>query len=105
MASSSGETLVLPAGAIPISVMTMNASTGGTNPTIDIGGTPAGGSNARMACSMKLIVTVKALLRALTARLQLLVVCQPIPPLRHGFRTGGTWTGILTYAMSNDGVE
>ena len=32
--SSSGETLVLPAGAIPISVMTMNASTGGTNPTI-----------------------------------------------------------------------
>ena len=37
--SSSGETLVLPAGAIPITtaIMTIGGATGGTNPTVDIG--------------------------------------------------------------------
>ena len=34
---ASGETLVLPAGAIPISIMTIGGATGGTNPTVDIG--------------------------------------------------------------------
>ena len=35
--AGSGQTLVLPAGAIPISIVTIGGATGGTNPTVDIG--------------------------------------------------------------------
>ena len=35
--ATSGEFLVLPKGAVPHSITTINASTGGTNPTVDIG--------------------------------------------------------------------
>ena len=35
--SSAGQTLTLPAGAIILSVQTVQAATGGTNPTIDLG--------------------------------------------------------------------
>jgi hypothetical protein len=35
--SSSGETFVLPTGAVPVSFMTIGGATGGTNPTVDIG--------------------------------------------------------------------
>ena len=51
--SSSGEThsLVLPAGAIPISIMTIGGATlaGGTNPTVDIGTS----ADDDLACSTK----------------------------------------------------
>jgi len=107
--SSSGETLVLPAGAIPISVMTMNASTGGTNPTIDIGGTPAGGSNDpdglfnEVDCDGK--GTIKGADGALAIAGGLTANTTVTAMNGSSAATGGTWTGILTYAMSNDGVE
>tara|TARA_B100002019_G_scaffold290084_1_gene307019 strand:+ start:857 stop:1333 length:477 start_codon:yes stop_codon:yes gene_type:complete len=107
--SSSGEDLVLPAGAIVISVMTMNASTGGTNPTIDIGGTPAGGSNDpdgifnEVDCDT--IGTIKGADGALCVAGGLTANTTVTAINGSSAATGGTWTGIITYAMANDGVE
>tara|TARA_R100000808_G_scaffold9248_1_gene25457 strand:- start:2345 stop:2821 length:477 start_codon:yes stop_codon:yes gene_type:complete len=107
--ATAGETLTLPAGAIIISVMTMNASTGGTNPTIDIGGTPTGGANDpdgifnEVDCDGK--GTIKGADGALCIAGGLAANTLVTAMKGSSAATGGTWTGIITYAMANDGVE
>ena len=102
--ATSGETLTLPAGAIPISIMVIGGSTGGSSPTVDIGtsadpdglfnevdadtkGTIAGADGAlAVAGGLAADATVTGMKGSSAA-------------------TGGTFTGILTYVMANDSVE
>lgn len=102
--SSAGETLTLPAGAVIMSVQTVGAAAGGTNPTIDLGTSadPDGIIN-------ELPVDVKG---EITGANGALVVAGGLAAnstvtanVGASAATSGTFTGILTYAMANDGVE
>jgi len=102
--SSAGQTLILPAGAIIMSVQTVGAGAGGTNPTIDLGSSadPDGIVN-------ELPVDVKG---EITGANGALVVAGGLAAsttvtanVGASAATSGTFTGILTYAMADDGTE
>jgi len=102
--SSAGETLTIPAGAVIMSVQTVGAAAGGTNPTIDLGTSadPDGIAN-------ELPVDVKG---EITGAAGALVVAGGLAAnstvtanVGASAATSGTFTGIITYAMANDGVE
>ena len=86
--SSSGETLVIPAGAIILSVQTIQAAAGIVNEApVDVKGEITGANGALIvAGGIAAQATVTAKVGASAA-------------------TSGTFVGALTYAMSNDGVE
>ena len=103
--ATSGETLTLPAGAIPISIMVIGGSTGGTNPTVDIGTSadPDGlfnevdadnSGNAIVGANGALVVAGGLAADATVTGMK-----------GSSAATGGTFTGILTYVMANNGVE
>jgi hypothetical protein len=102
--SSAGETLTLPAGAIVMSIQTVGAAAGGTNPTIDLGTSadPDGIAN-------ELPVDVKGEITgaggALIVAGGLAANAAVTANVGASAATSGTFTGILTYAMANDGVE
>ena len=102
--SSSGEDLVLPAGAIVISVMTIGGSTGGTNPTIDIG-TSADTDGLFNEVDADTKGTVKGADGALAVAGGLAADATVTAMKGASAATGGTYVGILTYVMANDGVE
>ena len=102
--ATAGETLVLPAGAIPISIMTIGGSTGGTNPTVDIG-TSADDDGLFNEVDADTKGTVKGADGALAVAGGLAADATVTGKVGASAATGGTFTGILTYAMSNDGVE
>jgi len=102
--SSSGEDLVLPAGAIPISIMTIGGSTGGTNPTVDIG-TSADDDGLFNEVDADTKGTVKGADGALAVAGGLAADATVTGKVGASAATGGTYTGILTYVMANNGVE
>lgn len=103
--ATSGETLTLPAGAIPISLAVLGGATGGTNPTVDIGTSAdpdglfnevdadttggdivgAGGALA-VAGGLAADATVTGMKGSSAA-------------------TGGTFTAVLTYVMAEAGAQ
>ena len=103
--ATSGETLTLPAGAIPIQLAILGGATGGTNPTVDIGTSadPDGlfnevdadnSGNAIVGANGALVVAGG------------LAADATVPGMKgSSAATGGTFTGILTYVMANNGVE
>lgn len=102
--SSAGQTLTLPAGAIILSVQTIQAAAGGTNPTIDLGTSadPDGIAN-------ELPVDVKG---EITGAAGALVVAGGLAAnatitanVGASAATSGTFVGALTYAMANNGAE
>ena len=103
--ATSGETLTLPAGAIPIQLAILGGATGGTNPTVDIGTSadPDGlfnevdadnSGNAIVGANGALVVAGGLAADATVTGI-----------VGSSAATGGTFTGILTYAMANNGVE
>ena len=102
--ASSGETLVLPAGAIPISIMTIGGATGGTNPTVDIG-TSADDDGLFNEVDADTAGTVKGADGALAVAGGLAADATVTGKVGASAATGGTYTGILTYVMANNGVE
>jgi hypothetical protein len=102
--SSSGETLVLPAGAIPISIMSIGGATGGTNPTVDIG-TSADDDGLFNEVDADTKGTVKGADGALAIAGGLAADATVTGKVGASAATGGTYTGIITYVMANDGVE
>jgi len=102
--ATAGETLTLPAGAIPISFMTIGGSAGGTNPTIDIGssGDPDGLFN-EVDCDTK--GSLKGADGALAVAGGLAASITVTGKVGASAATSGTFTGILTYAMANNSVE
>ena len=103
--ATSGETLTLPAGAIPIQLAILGGATGGTNPTVDIGTSadPDGlfnevdadnSGNAIVGANGALVVAGGLAADATVTGMK-----------GSSAATGGTFTGILTYVMANNGVE
>ena len=102
--ATSGQTLVLPAGAIPISIMTIGGATGGTNPTVDIG-TSADDDGFFNEVDADTAGTLKGADGALAVAGGLAADATVTGKVGSSAATGGTFTGILTYVMANNSVE
>ena len=103
--ATSGETLTLPAGAIPISLAVLGGATGGTNPTVDIGTSadPDGLFNEVDADTTGGDIVGAGGALAVAGGL---VADATVTGMKgSSAATGGTFTGILTYVMANNGVE
>ena len=102
--ATAGETLTLPAGAIPISFMTIGGSAGGSSPTVDIGssGDPDGLFNEVDADTKG---TLKGADGALAVAGGLAADATVTGMKGSSAATSGTFTGILTYVMANNSVE
>lgn len=102
--ATSGQTLVLPAGAIPISIMTIGGATGGTNPTVDIG-TSADDDGLFNEVDADTAGTLKGADGALAVAGGLAADATVTGKVGASAATGGTFTGILTYVMANNSVQ
>ena len=102
--SSTGQDFVLPAGAVPISLLSLGGTTGGTNPTVDIGSSadPDGFFNEVDADTKG---TLKGADGALVDGDGIAADTTVTGNVGASAGTGGTFTGIFTYVMFNDGVE
>lgn len=102
--ATSGETLTLPAGAIPISFLTIGGAAGGSSPTVDIGssGDPDGLFNEVDADSKG---SLKGADGALVVAGGLAASITVTASVGASAATSGTVTGVLTYVMANNGVQ
>jgi hypothetical protein len=102
--SSTGQNFVLPAGAVPISLLSLGGTTGGTNPTVDIGSSadPDGFFNEVDADTKG---ALKGADGALVDGDGIAADTTVTGNVGASAGTGGTFTGIFTYVMFNDGVE
>ena len=102
--SSSGNNFVLPAGAVPISFMTIGGATGGTNPTVDIGTSadPDGFFN-EVDCDTK--GTLKGADGALVVGGGIAADVTVTGNVGASAATGGTIVGIFTYTVADSGAE
>ena len=102
--SSAGQTLILPAGAIIMSVQTVGAATGGTNPTIDLGSSadPDGIVNE---LPVDVVGEITGANGALVVAGGLAAATTVTANVGASAAVSGTFTGILTYAMADDGTE
>ena len=102
--ATSGETLTLPAGAIVMAVQCIEAGTGGTDPTIDIGtSADTNGIFDELPVDFAGEITVANGALCVAGGLAANATVQAI--VGASAATGGTFVGIMTYAMANDGVE
>jgi len=102
--ATTGQTLTLPAGAIPISIMTVGGATGGTNPTVNIG-TAADPDGLFAAVDADTAGSLAGAGGALAVAGGLAADATVTGIVGSSAATGGTFTGILTYVMANDSVE
>ena len=102
--SSSGETLTLPAGAIPISLLSIGGAAGGSSPTVDVGTSadPDGLFN-EVDCDTN--GTLQGADGALAVAGGLAADATVTGMKGSSAATSGTFTGILTYVMANNSVE
>ena len=102
--STVGEFFVLPKGAIPISVMPVNASVGGSTPTTDIGSAvdPDGFFDNINATGKG---TIKGADGALVTEVGILLDTQ-VTAIRGASATGtGTGTVVITYTVADNGKD
>ena len=102
--ATAGETFVLPAGAIPISFMTIGGSTGGTNPTVDIG-TSADPDGFFNEVDSDTKGTLKGADGALVVAGGITAASTVTGIVGSSAATGGTVTGIFTYTVVDAGLE
>jgi hypothetical protein len=102
--SSTGENFVLPAGAVPISLLSIGGAAGGTNPTVDIGSSadPDGFFNEVDADTKG---TLKGADGALVDGDGVSAATTVTGNVGASAATSGTFTGVFTYVMFNNGVE
>jgi len=102
--SSTGQNFVLPAGAVPVSLLSLGGTTGGTNPTVDIGSSadPDGFFNEVDADTKG---TLKGADGALVDGDGIAADTTVTGNVGASAGTGGTFTGVFTYVIYNDGVE
>ena len=102
--SSAGETFTLPAGAVPISFLSLGGAAGGSSPTVDIGSSadPDGFFN-------EVDADTKGVLKGADGALVLGtgITAQTTVTANVGASaaTSGTVTGIFTYTVYNNGSE
>ena len=102
--ATAGQTFVLPAGAIPISFMTIGGSTGGTNPTVDIG-TSADPDGFFNEVDSDTKGTLKGADGALVVAGGITAASTVTGNVGSSAATGGTVTGIFTYTVVDAGLE
>ena len=102
--SSSGETFVLPEGAVPVSFMTIGGATGGTNPTVDIGSSADDdGFFNEVDCDTK--GSLKGADGALVVAGGISAATTVTGKVGASAATGGTVTGVFTYTVVDNGAE
>jgi hypothetical protein len=102
--SSSGETFVLPEGAVPVSFMTIGGATGGTNPTVDIGSSADDdGFFNEVDCDTK--GSLKGADGALVVAGGISAATTVTGKVGASAATGGTVTGVFTYTVVDAGLE
>ena len=102
--SSSGETFVLPAGAVPVSFMTIGGATGGTNPTVDIG-TSADDDGFFNEVDADTKGALKGADGALVVAGGTTAISTVTGKVGASAATGGTITGVFTYTVVDSGAE
>lgn len=106
--ASTGKTLVLPAGCVPIEVITIG-TTSTTSGTVDIGGTSLGVANDPDGLFNEVSAGTKGSIKGANGALVLpagLVADTTVTASRGGVvPASGTFTGILVYAMPDNGEE
>jgi hypothetical protein len=102
--SSTGNDFVLPAGAVPISFMTIGGATGGTNPTVDIGTSadPDGFFNEADADTKG---SLKGADGALVVGGGIAADVTVTGMKGVSAATGGTIVGVFTYTVADSGAE
>ena len=102
--SSAGENFVLPAGAVPVSLLSLGGAAGGTSPTVDIGSSadPDGFFN-EVDCDTKGVL--KGADGALVDGDGVASATTVTGNVGASAATSGTFTGVFTYVMYNNGVE
>ena len=102
--SSTGENFVLPAGAVPISLLSLGGAAGGTSPTVDIGSSadPDGFFN-EVDCDTKGVL--KGADGALVDGDGVAAATTVTGNVGASAATSGTFTGVFTFVMFNNGVE
>ena len=102
--SSTGNDFVLPAGAVPISFMTIGGATGGTNPTVDIGTSadPDGFFNEADADTKG---SLKGADGALVDGDGIAADVTVTGMKGASAATGGTIVGVFTYTVADSGAE
>lgn len=101
--ATTGSFLTLPAGAVPLYLLTIGGATGGTNPTVDIGssGTPDGFFNEADADTKG---TINGANGSLVVGTGLTANTQVYGKVGASAASGGTFTGVLVYTVYNNGV-
>ena len=102
--SSSGQTFVLPAGAVPVSFMTIGGATGGTNPTVDIGSS-ADDDGFFNEVDADTKGSLKGADGALVVAGGIAAATTVTGKVGASAATGGTITGVFTYTVVDSGVE
>jgi hypothetical protein len=102
--SSAGETFTLPAGAVPISFLSLGGAAGGASPTVDIGSSadPDGFFNEVDADTKG---TLKGADGALVDGDGISAQTTVTANVGASAATSGTVTGIFTYTIFNNGAE
>ena len=102
--SSSGNDFVLPAGAVPISFMTIGGATGGTNPTVDIG-TSADDDGFFNEVDADTKGTLKGADGALVVGGGIAADVTVTGKVGASAASGGTIVGVFTYTVADSGAE
>ena len=101
---TTGENFILPDNAVPVSFMTIGGSTGGTNPTVDIGtaADPDGFFNEVDADTKGSLANAAG---ALVVGAGISGPVQVTANQGSSAATGGTTVGVFTYTIADDGSE
>jgi hypothetical protein len=102
--ATAGNTLTLPAGAVPISVLSLGGATGGTNPTVDIGtaAAPEGFFSEVDADTKGAVTGANGTLVVGTGITAPVVVTGRVGAAA---ATGGTFTGVLNFVVYDNGDQ
>lgn len=101
--ATTGAFFTLPAGAVPLYLLSLGGATGGTNPTVDIGssGTPDGFFNEADADTKG---TINGANGSLVLGTGITADTRVFGKVGASAATGGTFTGVFVYTMYNSGV-
>lgn len=101
--ATAGSFFTLPAGAVPLYLLSLGGATGGTNPTVDVGssGTPDGFFNEADADTKGVINGANG---SLVVGTGLTAQTQVFGRVGASAAAGGTFTGVFVYTVYNDGA-
>lgn len=101
--SSTGAFFTLPAGAVPLYLLSLGGATGGTNPTVDIGSL-ADDDGFFNEADADTKGTLNGANGALVVGTGLTAQTQVYGKVGSSAASGGTFTGVFVYTIYNNGV-